>query len=141
MGGRSEARRGDARQWGPRPAIQLRPHKDRTINSQTPGCELCAMCPGDDIRFLPCWGIGDSDRPSELVPIITVREKRWKLRFSLVLATFIGACVPCAGIARADGVRDQLPGDRSWVCFDAEYIHRGAVWPPLNRAARAGTPP
>ena len=125
----------------PRPAIQPRPHKDRTTKSQAPACELCPTCPGDDIRFLPRWRIGYPGRPSELVPIITLREERWKMRFSLVLAAFIGACVPCPGIARADGLLYQLPEDRSWVRFDAQYIHRGVVWPPLNRAAHAGTPP
>jgi hypothetical protein len=63
------------------------------------------------------------------------------MRFSLVLAAFSGACVPCPGIARADGLLYQLPEDRSWVRFDAQYIHRGVVWLPLNRAAHAETPP
>ena len=125
----------------PRPAIQPRPQKDRTIKSQAPACELCPTCPGDDIRFLPRWRIGYPGRPSELVPIITLREERWKMRFALVLAAFIGACVPCPGIARADGLLYQLPEDRSWVRFDAQSIHRGGVRPPLNRAAHAGTPP
>ena len=99
----------------PRPAIQPRPQKDRTIKSQAPACELRPTCPGDDIRFLPRWRIGYPGRPSELVPIITLREERWKMQFSLVLAAFIGACVPCPGIARADGLLSQLPEDRSWA--------------------------
>ena len=96
---------------------------------------------GDDIRFLPRWRIGYPDRPPELVPMITLREERWKMRSSLVLAAFIGARVPWPGIARADGLLYQLPEDRSWVRLDAQSIHRGVVWPPLNRAAHAGTPP
>jgi hypothetical protein len=63
------------------------------------------------------------------------------MRFSLVLAAFIGACVACPEVARVDGLLYQLPEVRFWVRFDAQYIHRGVVWPPLNRAARAGTPP
>ena len=94
-----------------------------------------------DIRSLTRWRIGYTGRPPELVPIITLREGRRKMRSSLVLAAFIGARVPCPGIARADGLLDQLPEDRSWVRFDAQSIHRGVVWPPLNRAAHAGTPP
>src|SRR5262245_32953204 len=118
---------GDVRQRRPRPAIQPRPQKDRTIKSQPPACELCPTCPADDIRFLPRWRIGYPGRPSEIVPIITLREERWKMRFSLVLAAFIGACVLCPGIARADGLLYQLPEDRSWVRFDVQYIHRGVV--------------
>ena len=93
------------------------------------------------LDFLPRWRTGYPGRPSELVPIITRREERRKMRFALELAAFIGACVPCPGIARADGLLYQLPEDRSWVRFDVRYIHRGGVWPPLNRAAHAGTPP
>src|SRR5262249_5549019 len=42
----------------------------------------------------------------------------------LLLATIIGACVPCPGIARADGLLYQLPEDRSWVRFDARYTFK-----------------
>jgi hypothetical protein len=99
------------------------------------------MCSADDIRFLPRWRIGYPSRSSEVVPIITLRDKRWEMRFAYLLATFIAACVPCPGIARADGLLYQLPEDRSWVRFDTQYIHRRVLWPPLNRAALAGTPP
>src|SRR5262249_42420817 len=106
-----------------------------------PACELCPTCPGDDIRFLPRWRIGYPGRPPELVPIITLREERWKMRFSLVLAALIGACVPCPGIARADGLLYQLPEDRSWVPSPAPDMRGGVVWPPRTRAAHAGPPP
>jgi hypothetical protein len=47
------------------------------------------------------------------------------MRFSrLLLVTIISTSVLRAEIARADGLLYQLPEDRSWVRFDAEYTFR-----------------
>jgi hypothetical protein len=42
----------------------------------------------------------------------------------LLLATVVGACVLCPGIARADGLLYQLPKDRSWVRFAGQYTFK-----------------
>src|SRR5262245_12546429 len=42
----------------------------------------------------------------------------------LLVATVIGACVLCPGVARADGLLYQLPEDGSWVRFDIQYTFK-----------------
>jgi hypothetical protein len=47
------------------------------------------------------------------------------MRFSLLLwATISGVCVLDPGVARADGLLYQLPEDRSWVRFNAQYTFK-----------------
>src|SRR5262249_30574852 len=105
--------------------------KDGITKPQPPACELCPTRPADDIRSLHRWSIGYAGRSSEVVPIMTLREERWTMRFSLVLRAFIGARAPCPGIARADALLHQLAEERSWVRFDAHYFHRESFGHPL----------